>query len=101
MSGIFCPTFGDQSNMNHSFYLSRQRERNNDDKKPQIISLGIYTGNTFYPTMSHDIFEILVKENSFKIIDDSKNKFSLAEFEITINDTFTSNPPVMSLNKAS
>ncbi len=83
--------------MNHSFYLERKPE----DKKPQIISLGIFTGNTFYPTMSHDIFEILVKENSFKIVDHSKNKFSLAEFEITINNTFTNNPPVMSLNKAS
>ena len=51
--------------------------------------------------MSHDIFEILVNENNFKIVDHSKNKFSLAEFEITINNTFTNNPPVMSLNKAS
>ncbi|MHA1967596.1 MAG: hypothetical protein ACW964_07325 [Candidatus Hodarchaeales archaeon] len=83
--------------MNHNFYLERKTE----DKKPQIISLGVFTGNTFYPTMPHAIFEILVKENSFKIIDDSMNKFSLTDFEITINNTFTNNPPVISLNKAS
>ncbi len=83
--------------MNHSFYLERKTE----EKKPQIISLGIFTGNTFYPTMSYDIFEILVKENSFMITDHSSNKFSLDEFEITINNTFTNNPPIISLNKAS
>ena len=52
--------------------------------------------------MSHEVFEILVKENKFIIFDDTKKNYSLEEFQDEIDNTFTEfNPPVISLNYAS
>jgi hypothetical protein len=77
-------------------------ERQTHDTTPDIISLGVFTGYNFYPTMSHDVFEILVKENKFIIFDETKKNYSLEEFQDAIDNTFTGfNPPVISLNQAS
>jgi hypothetical protein len=83
--------------MNRSFYL----ERHSINNKSEIIKIGVFTGYSFYPTMSHDVFEILVKENKFSILDDIKKKYSFEEFQNTINHSFTNNPPVISLNATS
>ena len=73
-------------------------ERKMSEKPHQMISLGAFTGNTFYPTMSYEVFEILVKEAHFTIQDDSGNVFTIDSFQDTISHTFSTNPPVISLN---
>ncbi|MFX0015372.1 MAG: hypothetical protein ACFFB2_09730 [Promethearchaeota archaeon] len=76
------------------YYLERKKP----DKPPQVISLGTFTGNSFYPTMTYDAFEILVREAMFKIQDESGNIFTIESFKDTINHTFTNNPPLITLN---
>ncbi len=77
-------------------------ERNDQDNNIHTISLGVFTGFNFYPTMSHEVFEILVKENKFLIFDDNKKNYSLEEFQDATDNTFTVFcPPVISLNQAS
>jgi len=78
--------------MNEHFHLER---------KDEIISLGVFTNLTFYPTMANDVFEILVKESRFRITDESGKEFSLEEFNHKINYSFTNSPPVISLNSSS
>jgi hypothetical protein len=80
--------------MSPRYYL----ERNVPQKPQQVISLGAYTGNTFFPAMSYAIFEILVKEADFEIQDDSGNVLTIEGFKEKINHTFTNNPPLISLN---
>ncbi|MHA2224657.1 MAG: hypothetical protein ACXAC8_05610 [Candidatus Hodarchaeales archaeon] len=73
-------------------------ERKSMGIEHQVISLGAFTGTTFYPTMSHEVFEILVKEAHFTIQDERGNAFTIDSFKDTINHTYTNNPPVISLN---
>lgn len=80
--------------MSHQYSLERKSAENG----LEIISLGFFTGNTFYPTMPYKVFEILVKEAHFTIQDDSGKSFSLQGFKEKINNTFSNNPPVISLN---
>ena len=80
--------------MNSHFYL----ERFSDQGLPQIISLGVLSNNAFWPTMALDVFEILVKEANFQIIDESGQEYRFDEFHQKINYTFTNSPPVISLN---
>ena len=80
--------------MNSHFYL----ERFSSQGEPQIISLGVLSNNTFWPTMSLDVFEILVQESNFQIRDESGQEYQLDEFHQKINYSFTNSPPVISLN---
>lgn len=80
--------------MNDHFYL----ERKDGD---EVISLGVLSSQTFYPTMMNEVFEILVKESRFQIKDESGKEFSLEEFNRRINYSFTNSPPVISLNSSS
>lgn len=80
--------------MSYQFSLERQSVK----KGLEVISLGFFTGNTFYPTMPYEVFEILVKEARFIIQDESSRSFSLEGFKDKINNTFSNNPPVISLN---
>ena len=80
--------------MNSHFFL----ERYSEDNKPQIISLGVLSHQSFYPTMASEVFEILVKESNFQICDDTGQVFRLNEFHQRINYSFSSSPPVISLN---
>lgn len=80
--------------MRSRYYL----ERKSPQKPNQVISLGAYTGNSFYPAMAYDIFEILVKEADFIIQDDSGNVLTIEGFKEKINHTFTNSPPLISLN---
>lgn len=80
--------------MNSHFYL----ERNSQPKHTQIISLGVLSNNTFYPTMAPDVFEILVKESCFRIRDEEGQRYSFEEFQRKIMYSFSSSPPVISLN---
>lgn len=83
--------------MSPYYYLERQSMSN----PRQVISLGVFTGNTFFPTMPYEVFKILVKEAKFTIQDDSGNKFNLNTFEDKISHTFGYHPPVISLNTGS
>ncbi|MCK4849166.1 MAG: hypothetical protein KAT16_09085 [Candidatus Heimdallarchaeota archaeon] len=78
--------------MNEHFHLER---------KDEVISLGVLSSQTFYPTMMNEVFEILVKESRFRIKDESGKEFSLEEFNRKINYSFTNSPPVISLNSSS
>ncbi len=80
--------------MSDQFSLERQSSK----KGLEVISLGFFTGNTFYPTMAYEVFEILVTEAHFTIQDESGRSFSLEEFKDKINNTFSNHPPVISLN---
>jgi hypothetical protein len=80
--------------MNSHFYL----ERYSNQRQPQVISLGVLSNNSFWPTMPLDVFEILVKESKFKIKDEFGQEFRLDEFHQKINYSFNSSPPVISLN---
>ncbi|MHA1976610.1 MAG: hypothetical protein ACW98I_06920 [Candidatus Hodarchaeales archaeon] len=80
--------------MNSHFYL----ERNSHPKQTKIISLGVLSHNTFYPTMAADVFEILVRETRFRIRDEEGQEYSLDEFQEKIKDSFGNSPPVISLN---
>ena len=80
--------------MSHQYSLERKSAK----KSLEVISLGFFTGNTFYPTMPYEVFEILVKEAHFTIQDDSGKFFSLDGFNNKINNTFSNSPPVISLN---
>jgi hypothetical protein len=80
--------------MNSHFYL----ERNPHPMHTQLISLGVLSHNTFYPTMAADVFEILVKESRFQIKDEEGQKYSLHEFHEKILYSFSNSPPVISLN---
>ncbi|MHA2247668.1 MAG: hypothetical protein ACXADY_22155 [Candidatus Hodarchaeales archaeon] len=79
--------------MSPYYYL----ERRTPTKPSQKVSLGTFTGNTFYPTMAYDVFEILVKEAQFKIQDENGNAITIDSFKDTINDTFSTNPPLITL----
>ncbi|MHA1214188.1 MAG: hypothetical protein ACTSPG_02765 [Candidatus Hodarchaeales archaeon] len=79
--------------MNSYYYLERQLQGN----KSQSITLGAFTGNTFYPTIPFDVLEILIKEAKFTIKDDVGNSFSLESFQEKIGHTFTSNPQLIEL----
>jgi len=80
--------------MNSHFYL----ERNSHPSHTQLISLGVFSQSTFYPTMAADVFEILVKESRFHIKDEAGQSYSLEEFHQKIMHSFSSSPPVISLN---
>jgi hypothetical protein len=80
--------------MNSHFYL----ERSSNQKQTQIISLGVLSNHTFWPTMALDVFEILVKESNFHIRDENGEKYQLKEFHQKINYSYTNSPPVISLN---
>ena len=80
--------------MNSHFYL----EISAQPKQTQIISLGVLSSNTFYPTMAPDVFEILVKESCFHIKDDEGQMYSFDEFQQKIMYSFSNSPPVISLN---
>ncbi|MHA1972537.1 MAG: hypothetical protein ACTSW1_06080 [Candidatus Hodarchaeales archaeon] len=79
--------------MNSYFYLERQLKEN----EIQSITLGAFTGNTFYPTIPFDVLKILIKEINFVIKDDAGNSFSLDSFQEKISHTFTSNPQIIAL----
>ncbi len=76
------------------YYLERKTER--DD--PEVLSLGVFSLNRFFPAMHHEVFKILVTEAQFKIQDDKGNEFTVENFEKTINHTFKDTPPVILLN---
>ena len=78
--------------MNEHFHLER---------KDEVISLGVFSNLSFYPTMTNEVFEILVNESRFQIKDESGKEFSLEEFNRKINHSFTNSPPVISLNSSS
>ena len=78
--------------MNVHFHLER---------KDETISLGVFSYSTFYPTMTNEVFEILVNESKFRIKDEKGNEFTLEEFNRKINYSFTNTPPVISLNYSS
>ncbi len=80
--------------MNSHFFLERHSIHN----QPQIISLGVLTNSTFWPTMASEVFEILVNESKFQIRDDTGQVFQLDEFHQKINYSFSSTPPIISLN---
>ena len=80
--------------MRSYYYL----ERRISEKSHQIIPLGTFTGNSFYPTMAHTVFEILVSEAHFTIHDETGDIFTIDRFKDTISHTFSNNPPVISLN---
>lgn len=73
-------------------------ERKTSDNSHQIIPLGAFTGNSFYPTMAYDVFEVLVFEARFTIQDEAGNKFTPESFIETICNSYFTNPPVISLN---
>ena len=73
-------------------------ERKASDDSHQIIPLGAFTGNTFFPTMAYDVFEVLVSEAKFNIQDEAGNRFTPDSFKETIRNTYFTNPPVISLN---
>ncbi|MFX0122339.1 MAG: hypothetical protein ACFFAE_01795 [Candidatus Hodarchaeota archaeon] len=79
------------------YYLERKTSENSH----QIIPLGAFTGNSFYPTMAYNVFEILVSEAQFSIQDEAGNNFTIDSFKETISHTFSNNPPVISLNASS
>ena len=79
-------------NMNEHFHLER---------KDNTISLGVFSGQNFYPTMANEVFEILVKESRFSIKDESGRVFSLEEFNHKINYSISNSPPIISLNSSS
>ncbi|MHA2226997.1 MAG: hypothetical protein ACXAC8_17410 [Candidatus Hodarchaeales archaeon] len=76
------------------YYLERKTEK--DD--PEVLSLGVFSLNRFFPAMPHEVFKILVAEAQFKIQDEKGNEFTIENFEETINHTFKDTPPVISLN---
>ena len=78
--------------MNEYFHLER---------KDKVISLGVLSHQTFYPTMANEVFELLVNESRFRIKDEEGKVFSLEEFNRKINYSFTNSPPVISLNSSS
>ena len=80
--------------MRSHFYL----ERNSHPKQNQVISLGVLSHHTFYPTMAAEVFEILVKESRFSIRDEEGQKYSLDDFQQKIMYSFGNSPPVISLN---
>ncbi len=80
--------------MSHQYSLERKSAK----KSLEVISLGFFTGNTFYPTMPYEVFEILVKEAHFTIQDENSNAFTIESFKDTIDHTYTNNPPLISLN---
>ena len=71
------------------------------ERKDRVISLGVFSSQTFYPTMPGDVFEILVNESQFRIKDESGKEFSLEEFNQKINYSFTNSPQIISLNSSS
>jgi len=73
-------------------------ERNSTEEESQVVSLGVFSLNTFYPTMSYEVFEILVQENRFTIRDEFGDTYSIDSFKDIINHTYTDVPPVISLN---
>lgn len=79
--------------MNSHFYL----ERKTTDKR-KVISLGVLSNTTFWPTMPIHVFKILVKECSFRIHDENGNEYTFEEFNTKTNYTFSNSPPVISLN---
>ncbi len=79
--------------MSPNYYLERRPPK----EPPQIISLGTFTGNTFYPTMAYEVFEILVKEAQFTIQDEAGNALTIDSFKDTISDSFSTNPPLITL----
>ena len=78
--------------MNEHFHLERKNE---------VLSLGVFSHQTFYPTMANEVFEILVNESRFIIRDESGKKFSLEEFNRKIDYSFSNSPPVITLNSSS
>ncbi|MFW9906015.1 MAG: hypothetical protein ACFFFH_16960 [Candidatus Thorarchaeota archaeon] len=79
------------------YYLERKTPENTH----QVIPLGTFTGNSFYPTMAYDVFEVLVSEAQFTIHDEAGNNFTIDSFKDTICHTYFTNPPVISLNVSS
>ena len=64
-----------------------------------MIPLGSSTLNSFYPTMSFEVFEILVNENNFSIIDEYGKSYTIDSFKDSIRHTYTdSSLPVILLN---
>ncbi|UCG00305.1 MAG: hypothetical protein JSW11_11720 [Candidatus Heimdallarchaeota archaeon] len=80
--------------MSAYYYLGRKSEK----KQSQVISLGAFTGNTFYPTMAHEVFIVLVKEAKFTIHDEHGRELTIERFKDLINHTYINNPPLISLN---
>ena len=78
--------------MNEHFHLER---------KDEVISLGVFSNQSFYPTMPGEVFTILVNESRFIIRDESGKHFSLEEFNRKINYSFSNSPPVIALNSSS
>ena len=64
----------------------------------EVISLGVLSNSTFWPTMPNDVFKILVKECSFRIHDESGNEYTFEEFNDKTHYSFSNSPPVISLN---
>lgn len=79
--------------MNSHFYLER-KIRN----QRKVISLGVLSNSTFWPTMPNDVFKILIKECSFRIHDESGNEYTFEEFNVKTHYSFSNSPPVISLN---
>ncbi len=79
--------------MNSHFYLERNSERSSE-----VISLGVLSNSTFYPTMPNEVFKLLIKECLFRIRDESGNEFTFEEFNAKTHYSFINTPPVISLN---
>jgi hypothetical protein len=79
--------------MNSHFYLERRTTNTTE-----VISLGVLSNSTFWPTMPNEVFKILVKESKFRIRDENGNEFTYEEFHTETHHTFNNSPPVISLN---
>jgi len=82
--------------MSISFYLER---KSTSKENSAMIPLGSSTLNSFYPTMPFEVFEILVNENNFSIIDEYGKSYSIDSFKDSIRNTYTnSSLPLILLN---
>ncbi len=72
-------------------------ERKTHDNKFETISLGVFSGNSFFPSMAFEVFQILVNESQFIIRDENGKKFNLKTFKEVINNTYNLNPPIIPL----
>jgi hypothetical protein len=85
---------GELEKMCPHYYL----ERKSTEEESQVLTLGAFSLNTFYPTMPYEVFKILVQENDFIIRDEFGDTYSIESFQDIINNSFTNAPPVISLN---
>ncbi|MFX0152877.1 MAG: hypothetical protein ACFFAJ_18995 [Candidatus Hodarchaeota archaeon] len=85
---------GELEKMCPHYYL----ERKSTEEESQVVTLGSFSLNTFYPTMPYEVFKILIQENDFIIRDEFGGTYTIESFKDIINNTYTNAPPVISLN---